>query len=355
MATASGRSAAGLAGRLFAEPHDFDFFQAVRLLLRLRRAAGGDGEEVDRAVRFAAALSLAFPASAIDSLNTGSGVPPPVMAVAFMGLTGPLGVLPWHYTDELLARDSAYRERLRRTQAGAAADPTEPSRAFLDMFNHRLIALFYRAWEKYHYEVGYERDRNQPFARYLLDLVGLGGAGLQGRLRRDGHGVDDQTLAYYGGLLAQRPHSCAALAALLNDYLGVAVTVEQFRGRWLCLAREHRSWLGPEARNNVLGETLVLGDRVWDRQSGFRVRLGPLSRDEFDAYLPDAEASFAARGLIRFFAGPALDFDLQPVLKRSQVPPLELGAGSARLGWSTWISNRDFDWDADDAVFPALE
>ena len=92
------------------------------------------------------------------------------MTVAFMGLTGPLGVLPRHYTDLLLER-------------GRRKDWT--LRDFLDIFNHRLISLFYRAWEKYRLPIVYEaaawrHQENDCGSQYLFDLMGLGTSGLRG-------------------------------------------------------------------------------------------------------------------------------------------------------------------------------
>ena len=127
------------------------------------------------------------------------------MKVNFMGLTGPEGVLPLYYTS-LLAE---------RTRAGdhSAVD-------FFDIFNHRIISLFYLAWEKYRFSVAYEREGLDPFSHHLMDLIGLGTPGLQNRLP-----VLDDSLLYYSGLLAQRPRSATALRNLLSDYF-------EFPSRW---------------------------------------------------------------------------------------------------------------------------
>ena len=96
-------------------------------------------------VRFGANPILHFPASAIHVPARASRTARPAMTVNFMGLTGPLGVLP-HYVTELIAG------RLRAA--------TRALLDFFDIFNHRMISLFYQAWEKYRFTVAYERDRN---------------------------------------------------------------------------------------------------------------------------------------------------------------------------------------------------
>src|SRR5262249_36542598 len=156
------------------------------------------------------------------------------MTVAFLGLTGPSGVLPRHYTELLL-----------RMEREANGSEKRALRAWLDLFNHRLISLFYRAWEKYRFYVAYERGEHagrepDAFTQVLFSLAGLGVPKLRGRLRvvtPEGPGertvarIDDLALLHYSGYLAQRPRCATSLEALLGDYFGLAVRVEQFRGQ----------------------------------------------------------------------------------------------------------------------------
>ena len=53
-------------------------------------------------------------------------------------------MLPYCYTELIL-------ERLREKDTSFAS--------FLDIFNHRMISLFYRAWEKYRFPVTYYRRK----------------------------------------------------------------------------------------------------------------------------------------------------------------------------------------------------
>jgi type VI secretion system protein ImpH len=361
MAAETGRAGADLSRRLLSEPQVFGFFQAVRLLERLllgRRAAGErrpdrpvgqDYPPDEEGVRFRALLSLAFPASEVAGLRLPEApdqqaVPPAEMTVAFLGLAGPCGVLPQHYTSLLLRR-----LRLRDT---ALAD-------FLDLFNHRLTALFYRAWEKYRLPFAHERhrldargDEEDLPTRALYSLVGLGTAGLRGRQE-----VPDQAFLYYAGLFSHWPRSAVALEALLADYLELPVRIVQLQGQWLSLELEDRACMPgpacPQGRNNALAVNLVIGARVWEVQSKFRIRVGPLTWPQFRRLIPSACGLLPLCQLARSYIGPEFDFDVQGVLLPWEVPRCQLGdAGEGGfLGWNTWVRCGEFHREVDDAVF----
>jgi type VI secretion system protein ImpH len=326
---------------LFEEAHRFDFFQAVRLLERLyphRRPVGRDARPSAEAVRFQSHVSLSFPPSAVRDIGRGDENGQALMTVAFMGVTGPLGVLPRHYT-ELIA------DRLRKKD--------RTLRDFLDLFNHRLVSLFYRAWEKHRVTIGYEGARtaqqtDDRFSGYVFDLFGMGTAGVRNRL-----GVPDRALLFYAGLLAQVRRSATTLEGLLQDYFGVPVTVVQFVGQWLRIAPHNRSRLGGRQHNNALGVSAVAGSRSWDQQAKLRIQVGPLTVAQYDELLPSGSAFQPLVQLTRYFIGQEFDFDVQLILRAAEVPRCRLGAkgiGGPRLGWSSWLKTEEFAHDAGDAV-----
>jgi type VI secretion system protein ImpH len=361
---------------LFREPYLFDFFQAVRLLEKLQPEAqpvGRGGPPEAEVARFRALPSLDFPASALHRLDRGdSDVPVPAMTVTFLGLTGPSGVLPRHYTELLL--------RLYRDVRG----PERTSlRAWLDLFNHRLISLFFRAWEKYRFYIAYERgeyERREPdlFTRALFSLIGLGMPSLRNRLRvaaAEGEGaqarervlarVEDLALLRYGGLLARRPHNPVSLEAVLRSYLKLPVQVQQFQGQWFRLDAQNQSALGGPNPASAMGVNVVVGERVWDVQSKIRIRIGPLSYERFQEFLPDRspvpqrKLVFLVAQLVRLYVGLEIDVDIQLILQAPEVPACKLGRPvtglGSRLGWNSWSRSRPMRRDADDAVFQVAE
>ncbi len=247
------------------------------------------------------------------------------MFVNFMGLTGPLGTLPSHYTELLMERarykDTAYWE-------------------FLDIFNHRLISLFYRAWEKYRFHVAYERGEQDHFSEHLLDVIGLGTRGLSGRL-----GLPDEALLFYGGLIAQRPRSASAIAAILGDHFGVSVRVEQFTWQWLALDEGSLTRLG--AANNRLGVDTIAGTRIEDNQAKFRLRLGALKFAEFRRFLPGQPALGVLIKICRWLVGLEFDFDAELQLRAAEVPECRLSSDemSPQLGWTSWLKTKPFASD----------
>lgn len=349
MAPTHGRTGAGLSDLLVRQPHRFDFFQALRLLGYVARARGAPppGEDVapDRElVHFRAAPSLSFPASTLAGLKDGAatdGGKPFEVAVTFLGMAGPNGALPYHYTRLVLERVRARDYSLRD---------------FLDLFNHRLVTLFYQAWEKYRLPFAFERARlvagpaeADPISQVLHCLAGFGTGGLRGRLE-----VADMAFVFYGGHFAHYPRTALALEAMLAEYFELPVEVRQLQGQWLYLEPDDCSRMPgpglPEGRNAQLGVSLLAGARVWDIQSRFRLRLGPLDYEQFRRLLPPGDMLRPVAQLTRTYAGPELDYDVQLVLKPPAVPWCRLG-DEALLGWNTWIRCGEFTAAVEDTVF----
>jgi len=342
--TKDGGAGPPLEKTLFGEPYRFSFFQAIRLLERLSpgrtpvgRSQKPDGNAVEPAqevAHFRTPATLNFPPSEIHDLTrdeTEEDGGPPVMTVAFMGMTGPSGVLPSPYTELMMDRVRAGDEALH---------------SFLDLFSHRMISFHFRAWEKYRFAVAYERTREESFTEYLFDLIGLGTGGLRDRL-----GFDDQGLLRYAGLMAQRPHSSSAMAAILGDYFDAPARIVSFTGQWFRLESNDLTRLGKS--NSRLGDDTIAGTRVWDNQSKFRVRLGPLKFHQFKEFLPIGSAYKPLMALIRLLAGAEFDFDVQLALKAEEVPGTILTTRARRkpmVGWNTWLKTRPFSNDDEQVV-----
>lgn len=318
-------------------PYVFEFFQAVWLVERFSRGrvpVGGFEQPRTECVRFRVHNTVTFPASEIQEFEWRESRAA-LMTVNFMGLTGPQGVLPVYYT-QLVA------ERIR------ARDTT--LRDFLDIFNHRMISLFYRAWEKYRFTVDYERTGRDQMSRHLFELIGLGTRKLQDR-----QAVPDYSLAYYTGLLSARVRSAMSLKHTLEDYFEVPVQVVQFAGTWYKLDAGTQTCLerGETTESERIAFGAVVGDEVWNEQARIRIRLGPLKLRQYLDFLPSGSAYEPLRALVRFYARDELDFEVQLVLRRNEVPPCELGREdetAARLGWMSWAKSAAMARDPEETV-----
>ena len=343
MAAPGRRTDASLETALFERGYEFEFFQAARLLARIfaeRKPVGGTAKPHEEFARFGARLSMAFPPSQIHDIVRVPDSPDPArVTVAFLGLTGTQGILPLWYTEWMIARQAAKDHTLA---------------AFFDLFNHRLLSLFYRAWEKHRPPVLFElsaarSQKPDPFTHSLFDLIGMGTAGLRGRMR-----LQDESLLLYAGLIAQRPHSASALRGILRDYFSAPVEIDQCVGDWYELEEADRCYLAPEMERNQLGEGAFLGDEVWNQQGRFRIRVGPLGFERFLDFLPDGRAMAKLVQLTRYLVGQAMAFDVQVFLRAGEVPYCRLddeGDHAPRLGWMGWLKTGEFATDAGDAVF----
>jgi type VI secretion system protein ImpH len=322
---------------LFAEPYSFDFFQAVRVLGWMqpgRSPVGRYNHPQNEIVRFGANPILHFPASAIQTL-TERPDGGPAMEINFMGLMGPLGVLPNYVTELIGARVRAGDRSLQ---------------AFLNLFNHRMTSFFYQAWEKNHFTVAYERDRSDPVTACMLALVGFGTPGLRGR-----QPVDDESFIYYSGMFAMMPKSALALESVLGDYFNVPVEVEPFIGTWRSLAEPDHCVFGVNmTESTMLGFGAVVGDEIWDQQSRVRLKLGPLTQAQYRNFLPSGAGWPELKAMVKSFSGNDLEFEIQLILRREDVPALELrnpADGGLCLGWQTWMNSRQsFDRDPGDTI-----
>ncbi len=328
--------------QLLDEPYRFEFFQAVRLLEKIypeRSSVGRDALPNDEVVRFRSRPTLEFPASEVHEMKEVfeeySDAKKLEMFVNFIGLIGPQGVLPSHYT-EIIADRVRYRDTAMW--------------AFLDIFTHRITSIFFRAWEKYRFPVQYERG-NDEFTEYLFDFIGLGTSGLRGRLN-----IDDESLLPYAGLILQKPHSASSIEQILSDHYGVPVKIEQFHGQWLALEEESFTKLGTQ--NNRLGVSTVAGARIWDEQSKFRIKLGGLTFTQFQAFLPNGTAHKSLFSIIGLMVGVEFDFDVQLKLKAKEVPSTILTTRAKRkpmLGWSSFLKTKPFTEDDEQVVLNSAE
>jgi type VI secretion system protein ImpH len=324
-------------GEKFAEdPCGFEFFQAVTLLQRLSaglQPVGGFSQPEEEAVHFRVNPRLGFPASQIQSIEVPLDGPPEMM-VNFMGLTGPSGALPYTYSELIL-------ERIRAKDHGLAA--------FFDIFNHRAISLFYRAWQRSRFPVTYSTGPRDLFTRYLLDLIGLGTDGLRNRQE-----IEDEALLHYASLVAMQARSATALEQIIEDYFEVPVEIQQFTGAWYGLDDATQcAMTDTDSPSCQIGCGAVVGDAVWDRQARVRIRLGPLSMERYCDFLPEASAYTALRSLTRFFSNQSLEFELQLVLDRTQAPGTELdfeATNAVRLGWVSWLKTAPLGMDPDDTI-----
>ncbi len=316
------------------EPYKFGFFQAVRLLENAHPGLPRVGTSLrlrDDPIRFAQSPTLAFAPSTISSFTPGDATHAPTLTVRFFGLFGANGPLPLHLTEFA-------RERARRMPADSALVH------FLDMFHHRMLSLLYRAWSEARPTVSLDRPDNDPFSRWVGSLAGYGVPSLRGR-----DAVPDSARLAAAGILGRAVHGAEGLERLLNDFFRVRVRVHQWQPHWMRLPEEARSRIGLRHAPVALGESAVVGSRVWDCQTRFRVEIGPLTLAEYQRFLPGGDSMKRLRDWVLNYIGHELSCEMHLVLKQAEVPAVKVGR-AGRLGYTSWLGRRPGKTDASDLV-----
>ncbi len=338
--------------RLFEQPYRFQFFQAVRMLeLWLKKNGLPREGAVASFLRFQNSLSLNFPASQLEAMDT----EPRALAKdsadlgealrrgelkyiritpAFMGFLGTAGALPAHYTERIAAH--------------ALYERDDGPRAFLDTFSNRTLALFYEAWRKYRLELQYEIDGKDRFLPLLLSMAGLGNHALRHRLSDGGEGVLDESVGYFAAAMRHRPASAAMIGKVLSDYFGEPINVTQFIGAWYDVPPTQQTTLG--GTNAQLGMSALVGGRVWQRDLRMRLTVGPLDRAGFDAFLPGGLAARALAKMLTMFTGLTLEYEVHIVLRAPDVDGVTLSEErhGGRLGWDSFLCTAPETRDRDD-------
>jgi type VI secretion system protein ImpH len=308
-----------------AAPHRYEFFQALRLIEAFhadKPRLGTARRPADEPLRLGQSADLGFAPASLAKLDLQDRSGKPRLEVRFFGVFGPNGPLPLHMT-------SYARER--KLHKG-----DETLGRFADMFHHRMLLLFYRAWAQAQPGASLDRPEDDRFATYVGSLAGVGGAAWQNR-----DAVHDHARLAFSGVLSRQARNADGLSRLLAAYLGMAVRIESFVGRWMPLPLGDRTRIGRKGASRrlstaQLGASAVLGQAVFDRQHHFRIHIGPLDLPAFEALLPTGSALPAVQALVRQYIGLELGWDLRLELKNADVPTSQPGR-HGRLGWTTWL------------------
>lgn len=300
-------------------PFDFDFHQAMRRVEVAFRQLPRWGEAVkprEEPLRLGQDPSFDFVPSAVRGFTPPVADGPARLTVGFLGMFGPQGPLPLHLTEYA-------RDRIRQ-----AGDHTFAS--FVDMFHHRMLALFHRAWAVTRPTVSRDRAEQDRFRTYVGAAFGHA---LPAQLGVDA--VPDRAKLYFAGLFAMASRPPDGLRAVLSGYFEHPVQLREFMGEWLTLHEDDRFRLG-HPQVSRLGRTAVLGRRVFSRSHKFRVVMGPLSEGDFARFLPGSAGLAQLKALVRAYAGPQLAWDVELIPSPDALRPLRLGR-AGRLGLSATL------------------
>ncbi len=330
MADDAGQPRPDLSGDL-AAPESMGFFELLRRLERDQQRFGRAGGPSREPARLGQRARLTFGTRDVAGFHPGA---PAKVDVEVLGLLGPEGALPLHITRWVLGRLS---DRWFTEGSDAAADTT-----FLDFCNllqHRMMALYWRAWADARPEVQIEHG---AAGRVQAMVEALAGVALPGT-KPKGTSAGTRLKIRHATSLGRQVYSVERLTAYLGDVLEAPVGLVEFLGTWTEIPPRLQSRLG--RAHAELGRSAVVGGRSFQRQTLVELRVGPLTLARFTEFLADPALTGRLRHAIRHAMGREMEFNLRLVLARDQVPDARLGG--CQLGRTTWLSPKR-QADADD-------
>ncbi len=322
--------------RFLEDPAGLSFFQAARRVecgVPHKPRLGYATRSADDPIQFCQEPSLSFAPATLQRYERPKKTAKPRLMVNFFGLLGPQGPMPLHVTDYIHDRELNH-------------DDSTLAR-FLDIFNHRMICLFYRAWASNRQTVSHDRPDEDRFSAYIGSLIGIG---LESFSNRDA--VPDVAKLHFSGHLACQTRHAEGLRTILENYFGIKTFIREFVGQWITLPDIYKCRLGQSPDNAMIGVNAVVGSRVWDRQQKFRILMGPMNLEDYERMLPGNESYAQLKDWVRNFVGDELGWDLQLILKAAEVPTVRLGE-AGRLGWTTWIKSLPYENNVSDLIIEA--
>jgi len=315
------------------DPYHYGFFQTVRRINCFyddKPITGHSYKPADDPIRFTQEPYTFFAPSTLGGLQIDSTSPYPRLSQRFLGLFGPNGPLPLHLTE--YARDRSRHHH----------DDTLVS--FADMFHHRAVSLFYAAWAQSQPVVQFDRPDEDRFAMYVGSLVGLGLPSL-----RDADSMYHVSKLGFAGHLGSLPRHVSGLVSLINGYFDVPTRIIEFIAHWMKIPKADRVILGEDSMNGYLGLDTIIGERVWQRQDKFQIRLGPLSLERYESFLPGGKSFKALVAAVRNYVGLELLWEVNLILKKEEKPATCLGKSGA-LGWTSWLETKEQTGDVEDLL-----
>jgi type VI secretion system protein ImpH len=302
--------------QLAAEPWRFDWLAVMRRLERAHPDKPRIGDSAGRAQDFVTLSQnpyMEFPDSTIEAAGKDSAGRDRIVA-RFLGMFGPQGALPLTTTDEayawLRARDDAFPR-------------------FVDIFQSRFLALFFRAWSDARPIAQNDRPGQDRFRDYVGSVIGLGVDWL-----KDRDSVHDFVKLEYAGLLAPRVKSSSRLRFFLTGLVGSLVEIEEFVGAWLTLEESERSRLG---LRSGLGTDCMLGSSAFTVSDKFRIRVYARDFAHYEQFLPGAPLAEQIADAVYSYVGDEFDWDLELAIPCGEARAARLGGG-AKLGWTGWMA-----------------
>ncbi|MBU3004978.1 type VI secretion system baseplate subunit TssG [Paraglaciecola arctica] len=267
-------------------------------------------------VRFGQSALLHFHSSAFTTVRFEPKTGDYKLKNSYWGMLGINGPLPSHLTEYAIERNYRLKDKTF----------TE----FLDVFNHRFISLFYRAWADSEPTVSHDRPDNDTFKKRLNAFSG------EANVYRDTFGQNGNVHQYLSGLFSHKNRSSKVLSQLLSEHLHLEVSISEFQGQWYQLEEGEQTQLGKN--NSALGVNSISGNRTFQRSFNFAINIGPVDYSDYISLLDNKQRFESIVELTQKAVGQEYEFTINIILKPQQSRPSRLGL--AKLGINSWCQDK---------------
>lgn len=239
----------------------------------------------------------------------------------YWGLFGINGALPHHLTEYAIERKYRYQDKTLAE--------------FCDIFHHRFISLFYRAWADAQPAVSHDHAyrqsdtlRDQRHGDHFAQRVAV----FSGAANSDQSAQQNHLNQYLAGLLSQKHSSAGMLQQALAVLLQQPVEIHEFEGQWYDLPEQDVSRLGQS--HACLGQGALLGAASFQRSFNFGITVGPLCYADYMALLANRQQLQKIRQLTASIVGSEYSYSIQLKLAAQQQQSATLG--NCALGVNSW-------------------
>jgi type VI secretion system protein ImpH len=308
-----------LTNDLLENSRKYNFFELVR---RLEQAncdlpkIGTSNKLEDNTIRFGQYPSLAFAPSSIHNYQIGkSGIDR--LIINFFGLLGPNGPMPLYFTQYVHSRSMSYYDSALQE--------------FLDIFHHRLISMFYRAWSLNELTVSYDRPEEDDLSFYLGCLLGMYSTPKRNK--------NFYSKLYWGGRFIGKNPNAEGLTKILSDFFNIPIRIKEFVGSYISIPKQFRLLLGRVPDNTTLGQNTVLGSKYYSLSDKFKIIVGALNLKEYKEILPNKKSYQLFKDWINRYITNPLTWEINCIVKAEEISPARLGNHS-QLGFTTWLTSQ---------------
>jgi type VI secretion system protein ImpH len=301
------------------EVKGYNFFQLVRMLEK--KIESNDELIVSLRssldfIKFKQRPNFSFRQNQIESLKYDKSKECLNIIVNFFGLLGVNSPMPYFFTE--------YALDLVKEKNYSLLD-------FLDIFHHRTIILFYKAWKVNQQIVSFELNNDNSYCKYLSSMIGQN----YGQTN-DYSDLPINAKLYYCGHLMNMTKSAESLRGILLSFFKIPVNIKEFVTQWIEIPKESKMIINN--KNEIqLGKNSFVGEKVFSKTAKYKVVMGPMKLDKYKELLPNSKWHKYLIAWIKLCSPSELNCDVQLLLMKNQVPLMKSGA---RLGYSSWVHSK---------------